>query len=169
MLRFGFGFGLIRRDANLVRMSSNLQPANKTGHWWIIHLIFPVWRTWIAYWEWWRSCKIFTVSDGSESDTQHYMLNLIMFLCRFKNFCYIGCPDSTYSRDSIMTCLPCKSSCLSCTEDECIYCEEGFYLKGNVLYHHLPQHLVTQYWLYMNTFWCHIRHNSVLCVCLCTK
>ncbi|KAG9486783.1 hypothetical protein GDO78_006922 [Eleutherodactylus coqui] len=55
-----------------------------------------------------------------------------MFLYRYENICYTACPDKTYSRDSERSCLSCEASCFSCTEDECTYCEEGFYLKDGV-------------------------------------
>uniref|UniRef100_A0A4W3IY08 Proprotein convertase subtilisin/kexin type 5b n=1 Tax=Callorhinchus milii TaxID=7868 RepID=A0A4W3IY08_CALMI len=48
----------------------------------------------------------------------------------FAHRCYTDCPAKTYNNDSTMTCISCHENCIDCDEEECFWCETGFFLKG---------------------------------------
>ncbi|XP_006835069.1 PREDICTED: proprotein convertase subtilisin/kexin type 5 [Chrysochloris asiatica] len=47
---------------------------------------------------------------------------------RFKHHCYRTCPEKTYSEE--FECKECNPNCGNCDQNECYWCEEGFFLLG---------------------------------------
>lgn len=53
---------------------------------------------------------------------------------RFGTDCHRSCPDRSYSDDRKMVCLPCEDKkCEICDESQCYWCEDQFYVFGEVL------------------------------------
>lgn len=50
------------------------------------------------------------------------------FSPRFEQHCYEICPEKTYSEG--FECKACDTNCSSCDQNECYWCEEGFFLLG---------------------------------------
>ncbi|KAM4877564.1 proprotein convertase subtilisin/kexin type 5 isoform 1-T1 [Thomomys bottae] len=46
----------------------------------------------------------------------------------FEHHCYKTCPEKTFSEE--WTCKSCNPNCGSCDQNECYWCEEGFFLSG---------------------------------------
>ena len=49
---------------------------------------------------------------------------------RFKHQCYKTCPEKTYREES--ECKACDTNCGNCDQNECYWCEEGFFLLGKL-------------------------------------
>nr|XP_040139728.1 proprotein convertase subtilisin/kexin type 5-like [Ictidomys tridecemlineatus] len=47
---------------------------------------------------------------------------------RFEHHCYKTCPEKTYSEE--LECKACDTNCGNCDQNECYWCEEGFFLLG---------------------------------------
>ncbi|KAM4807977.1 proprotein convertase subtilisin/kexin type 5-like [Rhinophrynus dorsalis] len=50
----------------------------------------------------------------------------------YEGVCYASCPENTYNDDLQKICLECDTDCFSCTENECLLCEDGFFLLDGV-------------------------------------
>ena len=50
------------------------------------------------------------------------------YLPRFKDHCYKTCPEKTYREE--FECKACDTNCGNCDQNECYWCEEGFFLLG---------------------------------------
>lgn len=47
---------------------------------------------------------------------------------RFEHRCYKICPEKTYREE--FECKACDTNCGNCDQNECYWCEEGFFLLG---------------------------------------
>ncbi|MGH0154134.1 UNVERIFIED_CONTAM: hypothetical protein FKN15_026176, partial [Acipenser sinensis] len=56
-----------------------------------------------------------------------YLQVLLSF--RFKTRCFEGCPEKTYNDDKAMECRECHKNCVSCDENQCYWCEEGWFFS----------------------------------------
>lgn len=54
---------------------------------------------------------------------------------RFGSDCFKSCPDPTYSVDETMTCVSCEDKhCVNCDQSQCYWCQEGFYVFGDLVF-----------------------------------
>ncbi|KAI4573512.1 hypothetical protein MJT46_004752 [Ovis ammon polii x Ovis aries] len=73
-----------------------------------------------------RSCPLLT--PKAPSSRHCYSAISQSFARWFKDHCYKTCPEKTYREE--FECKACDTNCGNCDQNECYWCEEGFFLLG---------------------------------------